>query len=160
MKWVLTIIMLMPLWLYFSASSHDEYLQSKLKAELKDGLKVATHDAALQVDDVALEQGTIKFMPAAAKAAFSESIQRTYKLDHTLQPTRASIWQSKFEVVLFEMVEDGPFPKIYHSGHPYYYSDTLNGPSIITIVKAKHPRFYGISRDFSYVIGSSHEYIP
>lgn len=160
MKWVLTIIMLMPLWLLFGAWSADEYYQTKLQADLKDGLKVATHDAALQVDLLALEEGQITFLPFEAEEAFLASIQRTYKLSTTLQPLPNSVWQSPFHVVHFERVEAGEFPRPYNSGPPYYYADTLNGPSIIAIVQVKHPRFYGVSPDFDYVVGSSHEYIP
>jgi Tfp pilus assembly protein PilN len=159
MKWVITIILLMPIWLYYDAWSHDEYLQSKLKVELKDGLKVATHDAALQVDPEALEEGRVVFLQETAEQAFLASIQRSYKLDTMLQPLPESIWQTSFRVVHFERVEDGEFPMYYNSGPPYYYGDTLNGPSIVTIVQVKQPRFYGISRDFNYTVGSSHEYM-
>ncbi|WP_168121883.1 hypothetical protein [Paenibacillus sp. HB172176] len=160
MKWVITLILLMPMWLYLDASSHDEYLQTKLKAELKDGLKAATHDAALQVDLAELEKGHVVFLPDIAEHAFLGSVQRTYRLDTLLQPLPGSIWKSPFKLVYFERVEDGEFPMAYNSGPPYYYADVLNGPSIIAIVQVKHPRFYGISRDFNYTVGSSHEYIP
>lgn len=160
MKWALVVVILMPFWIYLSASSHDEALQTHLKAELKEGLKLATHDAALQLDQAQLEQGKVVFNTAAAEEAFRGSIQRTFKLNGNLRPLPNSIWQSQFEIVLLDKVEQGPFPKIYNSGAPYYYMDVLNGPSIITIVKVKHPRFYGISKDFEYVVGSSHEYVP
>lgn len=160
MKWVFMVIMLMPFWLYLSTSNHDEALQSKLKSELKEGLKIATHDAALQLDREQLEQGKVVFIEAAAEETFRNSLQRTFKLNANLQPLPNSIWQSQFKIVLLDKVEQGPFPKIYNSGAPYYYMDVLNGPSIITIVKVKHPRFYGISKDFEYVVGSSHEYVP
>lgn len=160
MKWAITVIMLMPIWIYLFASNHDEALQTKLKAELKDGLKLATHDAALQIDPEMLEQGKIVFLEQAAFQAFRSSIERTFKLDQHFLPLQNSIWQNAFEIVLFDRIEEGPFPKAYYSGAPYYYSDVLAGPSIIAMVKVKHPKFYGISRDFDYVIGSSHEYVP
>lgn len=160
MKWVITIILLMPVWLYFGAWSHDEYFQTKLQADLKDGLKLATHDAALQVDRLVLEEGNVVFLPDQAEQAFLASVQRSFKLTAALEPTAGSVWQSPMRIVHFERVEDGIFPRPYNSGPPYYYSDMLNGPSIIAIVQVKHPRFYGISRDFDYTVGSSHEYIP
>lgn len=160
MKWALVVIILMPFWIYLAASTHDEALQTKLKAELKEGLKLATHDAALQLDQEQLEGGVVVFLEDQAEAAFRTSLQRTFKLNELLQPLASSIWQSPLEIVLLDKVEQGPFPKIYNSGAPYYYMDILNGPSIITIVKVKHPKFYGISRDFDYIVGSSHEYVP
>ncbi|MGO4549429.1 hypothetical protein AB4Z29_32160 [Paenibacillus sp. 2TAB23] len=69
------------------------------------------------------------------------------------------IWRDPFELVRFEGVETGIFPQIYHSGPPYYYSDTLKGPAIIAIVKVKHPRYFGVSDDIEYVVVSSHEYV-
>ncbi|HIW35307.1 MAG TPA: hypothetical protein IAA29_21270 [Candidatus Paenibacillus intestinavium] len=159
MKWAITIIMLMPMWIYLFVSNHEEALQTKLKAELKDGLKLATHDAALQIDPMMLEQGKVVFLEDAVDQAFRSSIERTFKLDLQLQPLQHSIWKNTFEIVLLDRVDEGSFPQNYYSGAPYYYSDVLTGPSIITIVKVKHPKYYGISRDFDYVIGSSHEYV-
>jgi len=74
MKWALVVIILMPFWIYLAASTHDEALQTKLKAELKEGLKLATHDAALQLDQEQLEGGVVVFLEDQAEVHFLKSI--------------------------------------------------------------------------------------
>lgn len=160
MKWVLLMVLLTPVFILFQAWNQDEYLQTKLTAELKDGMDVATHDAAMKTDETELEIGNLVFDRDAAEEALRASIQRTFELDSLLQPVDGSVWKDPFELVLVDYVESGSFPQPYNSGPPYYYQDTLNGPSVVAIIKVKHPRFFGVSDDFNYVIGSSHEYVP
>ncbi|WP_336775409.1 hypothetical protein [Paenibacillus sp. MMO-58] len=160
MKWVLFMLVMAPIFLLFSAWNHDEYIQTKLRAELKEGMDLATHDAALQVNKVQREMGDIQFVREDAERALLASMERTFKLDDQLQPLTSSVWKSKFEVVSLQYVETGSFPQNYNSGPPYYYIDLLRGPSVIAIVKVEHPRYYGVSDHFSYIVGSSHEYIP
>ncbi|WP_138753551.1 hypothetical protein [Paenibacillus sinopodophylli] len=159
MKWVIMILLLSPIFFIYSAWNQDEHLQTKLKANLKDGMDLATHDASLQIVEEELEMGNIRFDPVEAERVLRQSMQTSFKLDGLLQPLPGGIWRDPFELVWFERVETGVFPQVYHSGPPYYYSDTLKGPAIIAIVKVKHPRYYGVSDDITYVVGSSHEYV-
>ncbi|OME79614.1 hypothetical protein BK120_21805 [Paenibacillus sp. FSL A5-0031] len=159
MKWVLTVILLTPILILFSAWNQDEYLQTKLKAELKEGMDLATHDASLQIIQEELEKGSIRFDPLEAEKVLRRSMQTTFKLNGLLEPLPNGIWLDPFELVWFDRIESGTFPQVYQSGPPYYYSDIIKGPSIIAIVKVKHPRYFGVSDDFEYVVGSSHEYV-
>ncbi|PWW01226.1 hypothetical protein DFQ01_110116 [Paenibacillus cellulosilyticus] len=156
MKWVLVLLLMTPIFLLFQAWDLDESLQTKLHAQLKQAVDLGTHDAALQVEPVALEQGEVRF--EQTYTVFLDALQRQLKLDSGLDPLATSVWKDGLQVVLFEQVETGPFPRTYSSGPPYYYTDTLLGPSVVAIVKIKHPRYFGVSDDFEYVIGSSHEY--
>jgi hypothetical protein len=159
MKWVIMLLLLTPIFLIYSSWNHDEALQTKLKAQLKDGMDLATHDASLQILQEELEKGSITFNPLEAQKVLRQSMQTSFKLDGLLKPLPGGIWLNDFDLVWFELVESGVFPQVYHSGPPYYYSDTLKGPSVIAIVKVKHPRYYGVSDTFDYVVGSSHEYV-
>lgn len=159
MKFVIMILLMSPIFFIYSAWNQDEHLQTKLKAGLKEGMDLATHDASLQIIQEELELGNIRFDLMKSEKAFRESLQTSFKLNWLLEPLPGGIWLDPFELVWFERVETGSFPMVYHSGPPYYYSDTLKGPSIIAIVKVKHPRYYGVSDDITYVVGSSHEYV-
>lgn len=159
MKWVIMLLLMMPIFIIYSAWSQDEHLSTKLKAGLKEGMDLATHDASLQIIEEELEMGKIRFDPMKSEKALLNSLQTSFKLNSLLQPLPGGIWKDPFELVWFEKIETGNFPMIYHSGPPYYYSDTLKGPSIVAIVKVKHPRYYGVSDDITYIVGSSHEYV-
>ncbi|MGG4145704.1 hypothetical protein ABEW34_21645 [Paenibacillus algorifonticola] len=158
MKWILILILMTPVILSFNVQSSDEALKIKLSTQLKETMDVATHDAAIQVDQEELEQGRVSFTEAAERV-FRESIERSNRLNPEWQPMGNSTWKDPIELVLFDRVESGSFPRLYNSGPPYYYMDVLQGPSVVAVVKVKHPRYYGLSDDFEYIVGSSHEYV-
>lgn len=160
MKWLLSLLLMTPIMILYMLWDHEEYLENKLHTDLKYALDSGTHDAALQVDPLSLDIGIIHFRPAEAYSALKTSLQQNLNLNNNLEPVGANILKKSVEIVYFDLVEDGPFPRVYNSGPPYNYSDVINGPSVIAIIKVPHPKYFGVSRDFEYVIGSDHEYKP
>jgi hypothetical protein len=127
---------------------------------------MATHDAAERIDPVQRELGDITFLRPEALDAFKLSLMRNLHLDAALAPIGPNLFRStdQLKILVFDYIDShsaicASFPCTY-TNNAYGYIDTLKGPSIVAIVSMRHPRPYGISVDGSFVVGSSHEYIP
>lgn len=144
----------------------DNHVSSTAYYKLKNTLDVATHDASLQIDMNSLNQGIIKFNAARANDALLNSLKANLKLDSSSHPIEPNIFRSTDKLEYKMMTVDTGCPG-KPSGFPCVfdawaasdgYIDTLEGPSVVAIVKMRHPRPFGISRDKYYIVGSSHEY--
>lgn len=155
----------------------DDHVTTIGRDRLKYALDIATHDAAQMVDKVQLGNGLIRFDAVAAQNTALHRLRQNLKLDATLRPLANNLFRStdQLQVVYFDRVETGcpnkpaGFPCIYNVNltvntatgtQNFNYIDTIAGPSIISVIKMNSPRPYGISKPYTYIVGSSHEYKP
>ena len=155
----------------------DDYVTTKGRDRLKYAMDIATHDAAQMIDKVQLGNGLIRFDSVAAENVGLLRLRQNLKLDATLRPLANNLFRStdQVQVVYFDRVETGcplkapGFPCVYNVNltvntvngpHNFNYIDTIDGPSIVAIITMNSPRPYGISKRYTYIVGSSHEYKP
>ncbi|MDO6657431.1 peptidase M23 [Anaerobacillus sp. 1_MG-2023] len=115
--------------------------------QMKNGLELAVHDAALALDNSQLSQGKVVFDEWEAVENFKASLEANLDLEsgagYVYFPKESSYYQDPFYVEHLEFIddEDGSFPQVY-SNPKYDILDTLNGPSIIAVVSTKSPRYF------------------
>lgn len=166
MKWsviaLFVSVVFFSLWIWQMEHQTTESARSKLKLSLDR----ATHDAALQVDrDILAREGRVAFT-SSSRTVFDNTLQTNLRFDANYKPIGNNLFNNndRLEVLLYERVENGcpgssgGFPCTYVNT-TYGYVDTLRGPSIVAIIRMKHPRNYGISANKHFIVGSSHEYV-
>lgn len=167
MKWGIFLLFIAAVCLIQSIWQMDHHTTKAATSRLKLSADRATHDAALQVDKVVLaREGKITFA-SNAEAVFYRTLQRNLNFDESNRPKAGNLFDSsdQLELKVFEKLETGcpgstpGFPCTYVNT-TYGYIDTIRGPSIVAIITMKHPRNFGISADKTYIVGSSHEYVP
>ncbi|MBF0706731.1 peptidase M23 (plasmid) [Alkalihalobacillus hwajinpoensis] len=115
--------------------------------QMKNGLELAVHDAALALDNSQLSQGKVVFDQWEAVENFKASLEANLALEsgagYVYFPKESSYYQEPFYVEHLEFIDDddGSFPQVY-SNPKYDILDTLNGPSIIAVVSTKSPRYF------------------
>lgn len=146
----------------------DHQTTETSRSRLKLSLDRATHDAAMQLDkNVLAREGRIVFT-SQARTVFDQTLQTNLKFNESYYPKANNLFNSadRLEVLVFDRVETGCPGSPSGSGFPctyvnttHGYIDTLRGPSIVAVIKMKHPQSYGVAANKSYIVGSSHEYI-
>ncbi|MGF7033415.1 hypothetical protein J2T17_004363 [Paenibacillus mucilaginosus] len=164
MKWVIFLLFtsaicaMQWMWQMDNHTSETAYLR------LKNTLDLATHDAALQVSQAALDNGEIRFTPAS-RDVLEALLRSNLKLDNNNYPVQPNMFRSsdQLRVLFFDTVETGcpgspaGFPCTYINS-TYNYVDTIKGPSVVAIISMRHPRPFAFSQDKSFIVGGSHEY--
>lgn len=155
----------------------DGHVTMEGRDRLKYALDIATHDAAQQIDLVQLNNGLIRFNESQVTSVGLQRLQDNLKLDGNMQPLPNNLFRSsdQLQVVYYDTVETGcpnkapGFPCVYNinltvntaSGpRAINYVDTLSGPGVVAIITMPSPQPYGISKEYTYIVGSSHEYKP
>jgi hypothetical protein len=165
MKWgiflLFTSVICLTLWLW----QVDNHMSETSYLRLKNALDLATHDAAMQVDkEVLAREGRIVFS-AASDNVLLTTLRQNLHFNENNSPIQPNLFRSSdaLQILEFARLETGcpgspaGFPCTY-TNPSYGYVDTVNGPSIIAIIRVRHPRAFSFSADKYFVVGSSHEY--
>ncbi|OBZ15877.1 hypothetical protein A8L34_27925 [Bacillus sp. FJAT-27264] len=144
----------------------DNHITMTGKNRLKYSLDLATHDAAQMVNKEQLSDGFIIFDDVEAKRVLEERLKMSLKLNENFNPKEDGLFRStdQMRLLLFETVDSGMFPRVYKAdvvdaaGQSFQYIDYLYGPSVVAVISIPTPRPYGISKKYTYFVGSSHEY--
>ncbi|WP_163537303.1 peptidase M23 [Gracilibacillus sp. YIM 98692] len=118
--------------------------------QLKNILELATHDAALALDESQLSEGRIVFDQVQAKEYLKESITHNMKVDNVLgdqeiyQPADDSYYHDSLYITDMIFLDDlniSSFP--YHYTNASYGIDTIiNGPTIFVVGSIQSPRYF------------------
>ncbi|MFC0273788.1 peptidase M23 [Metabacillus herbersteinensis] len=115
--------------------------------QIKNALELATHDAALALDESQLSQGRIVFDQERALDNLRDSLNANLKLEsaagYLYSPNTNSFYQEDIVLEHIEFVDDSnsSFPTQY-SNLDYDILDTLNGPSVIAVLSTRSPRYF------------------
>lgn len=126
------------------------------KERMKLHLNRAVHAASLEINMDQLRAGKLELNPGRARAVFFDYAQTQMRLDDQMMPTSDSYLSDPVEVVVFEVVNEGPFPQWFRKEvvisagtdkeQRYLIEEYLRGPSLVTAVQTRH-RGFGVIGD-------------
>jgi hypothetical protein len=166
MKMGIFAIFMTFIFIYISMNQTDNHVTDEAFLRLKNAADFGTHDAAEEIDQLERESGNIVFLQPQALSSFKTALMNNLKVNSGMYPISPNLFRSsdQVKILVFDYIDKNStictsFPCTYVNS-TYGYIDTLKGPSIVAIISMRHPRPYGISIDGSFIVGSSHEYIP
>lgn len=110
--------------------------QNRAVKYLKEDLEVAVHDAALQIDVMAMSEGHIVFEQDKALEVFKETFERNTNLT-----------SNDYNIVEVAYIDDttvSSFPHTYESPN-YDFKDTFFYPTMLVIVETETQKFFRMS---------------
>lgn len=135
----LAFVLLIFLYSWFFQSQNQEWdIQRSL---LKDANNMAVHDAAQELDEIALSRGRIIIVPSVALETFKKSLESNLGLDQSLLPKSGSRVHSEVKIDKFEIIDEASgvhFPYMYEDAE-YGITKYLQGPAVIAVIETAQP---------------------
>lgn len=143
-------------------------MQNVALERMKNGVNRAAHAALLQTIDEEYADGYLIFDQDEAMKKFKETLKRNMQLDDNLEAIEGSLFSGKMEIVWHDFIDDytvlahpfvdsnTPFDghgKVYRYEDPegnFVLSDTIFGPSVAFVIKARKPLEVGDSETYIY----------
>lgn len=116
---------------------------------LKEDLEIATHDAALEIDQTELSNGRIVFVPDRAESTFRNSFEKNSRLS-----------SSDYEIVDIQFFDESTvsnFPQSFNSSHANFSTQIL-GPTVLAFVKVKRDAYFSNNSSETYIQVASYTY--
>ncbi|MBP1990914.1 hypothetical protein [Paenibacillus eucommiae] len=156
---LLLLILMSLLYMTLYALQTDEEIALHTLFQGKHGLNAAVHAAAQQIDQQKLAEGIHSIDETEAEKAALTYLRSNLRLDGNNDPLPDTFYQSRVEVLYFQVVnENEAFP--YTFIHPLYgYMTTLEQPGVIMIIRLEFPRTYSVLQPISWTIKAAAELV-
>ncbi|TBL80604.1 hypothetical protein [Paenibacillus thalictri] len=149
---VLLIVMMAGIYLFAMGFEADRFMTKEVHNRLKFSLNRAAHDASLQVDAAALNDGRIQFVRSDARVVFEAGLRYNLELQSGAQltPKEGTLLKGPVEIIYEDYVDDAtpgvafPFSYVRNAEH---IAQVLKGPAVIYRVRVPLPRTNRLSYD-------------
>lgn len=133
----LRMILLVAVSVLMMVMSIDISQYSRSTKYLKEDLEVAVHDAALQIDPLALAEGQIVFDEEKARETFIETLE-----------INTGLTLDDYNIIDFEFFDHGNsvFPVTFESEHTRF-SDMFFYPTIVVIIETETNKFFSFTHN-------------
>lgn len=131
--------------------NHDISSKAQTLHFLKEDLEIATHDAALEIDEDELASGRIIFDQEKAMTSLRNSFERNSLLS-----------DEDYEIVEVRFFDEETVPSFPYEFHAeqLQYSEVINSPTLIAFVEAKQNAYYANNSSKSFMQVASYTYKP
>lgn len=116
--------------------------------QLKNGIELAVHDAALAVSPTEMAQGKIIFdQPTAInnlKNSLDSNLNLSSSTGYVYTPNSSSFFQNDLKIVDLEFIDDSvttTYPYTY-SNPTYNIMEQVTGPCVIAVITTESPRWF------------------
>lgn len=145
--WTVCIVCLM-----LQAVQQDEEMALQSLYQAKNAINRAAHAAAQQIDIDRFKYGQYWIDEQMAESTAKLYLQHNLYLDENLQALPDTFWQSRVQIVLFEVINaDRTFPFVYDH-EELSLSVMLEGPGVILVVELEYPRTFSLIAPFHWTL--------
>lgn len=129
------------------SESYAETQQDEIKTAMNRAVKAAT----MQYDkDILSNEAKIVIPEDQANLKFKEYLEDNLKLDNSLKPTEGSVFQNKFQLITFKVVDQESLPYTAEVTEAKF-SHTFKNPGVMAVIKTTVNDVWGTGETTYYV---------
>lgn len=139
MDYIVKVLFVFMIFLFAWFMQEENQYWDLTRTELKKANNFATHDAAQQINQVALGDGRLIIDRTKARMEFEKTLKENLGLNDDLSPSSGSPIQGEVRIIYFEVVDDSnsTFPFLYEN-NTYKIAKQLRGPAVIAVIETDY----------------------
>lgn len=136
------------MWALIMAMQYNLDADKTATRQLKNAVEIATHDAAMAIDPLAMSEGRVVFIDDLALDNFKASLEKNLNVSseggYVYTPNENSFYKDNIYLVAFEIIDDR-VPREYpfqYENPDFHISEQITGPSIVAVVTTESPHWF------------------